>query len=83
MYQECHKENKEEKAILLLGIQARKQGTQLGLSDLQTSFIGGGTDTTICFGEAYCRNHYVVLRVKVKDCRLHFEVMNISTSANE
>lgn len=31
MYQECEKGCKEEKAILLMEIQARKQGTQLGL----------------------------------------------------
>lgn len=31
VYQECEKECEEEKAILLKEIQARKQGTQLGL----------------------------------------------------
>lgn len=40
MYEECQKEYKEEKAILLTEIQARKQGTQLELCSADFSSLG-------------------------------------------
>lgn len=40
VYEDCQKEYKEEKAILLMEIQARKQGTQLGLCSADFSSLG-------------------------------------------